>query len=70
MDKRPLTALSVRELKDAIEKQSDGNLSFNYNDLVYELERRAQQKNNNKVFWLSFLALVVSIVSLVISVFK
>jgi hypothetical protein len=68
MDNRPLTELSVKELRTALATHTERGVVFNYNDVMNELERRRQQSHANKIFILSIVATVISVTSLVISV--
>lgn len=63
MDK-PLTELSEKELKAALATHTQRGVVFNYNDVMHELERRRQQRNADRVFRLSILALIISVISL------
>ena len=60
--------LTDKELLEALSAQVNRNVSFSYNDVRLEIERRSQQKNADRVYKLSILAIIVSVISLFASV--
>jgi hypothetical protein len=65
---KPLTELTDQELQNALSSHVNRGVAFNYNDVRNELERRRQQKNADRVFYLSIVAICISVASLVMSV--
>ena len=68
MAEKPLTELTDQELQNALSVHVNRGVAFNYNDIRNEIERRRQQKNANRVFYLSIVAICISVISLVMSV--
>ena len=64
MTKKPLTEFSEEELRQGLVNEASNYLKYSYNDYLNELERRRQQRNANRVFKLSIVALVISVISL------
>ena len=64
LSEKSLMELSDRELEDALKAHANRNVVFSYNDVRLEIERRAQQKNADRVYGLSVLAIIISVVSL------
>jgi len=69
MAEKSLYELTEKELIEALSTQANRNLVVSYNDVRNEIERRRQQRNADRVFYLSILAISVSVISLVTSVF-
>jgi hypothetical protein len=67
MAEKTLMELTDAELNEALSIQVNRNVVFGYNDVRNEIERRRQQKNADRVYRLSTLAIKVSVVSLAIS---
>jgi hypothetical protein len=64
---KTLMDYSDLELKKALHDRSNW-VDFNYNDIRLEIERRATEKHNGRVFNLSIVAIAVSVISLLGSV--
>ena len=62
--KKPLYQFTEKELHQALEQQVANYLQYSYNDYSGELERRRQQRNADRVFKLSIVAIIVSVISL------
>ena len=63
MPGKPLAEHTEEELRAFLAKHTE-NVVFAYNDIVAELERRRQQRNADRVFRLSIIALIISVISL------
>jgi hypothetical protein len=63
---KPLTELTDDELKTALANHAQ-NVQFSYNGIVAEMERRRQQKNADRVYRLSIIAIIISVTSLTVS---
>ncbi len=65
---KTLMDYSDRELKLKLHDQADKSDTFTYNDVRLEIERRAQQKHNNRTFYWSMAAVLISGISLLVSI--
>jgi hypothetical protein len=64
---RPLMDYSDAELEQALVVKGQ-NVVFSYNDVRVEIERRFQKRHADRSYWLSILAVVVSVAALTCSV--
>jgi hypothetical protein len=64
MADKPLNQYTEKELHQALEQQASNYLKYSYNDYAGELERRRQQRNSDRVFKLSIVAVIISVASL------
>jgi hypothetical protein len=67
MTEKPLIKYSDKELEDALSTNVRRGVVFNYNDVALEMERRKQQRNADKIYKLSILAIIISVASLIAS---
>jgi hypothetical protein len=67
MAKLPLTEIPEDQLKEML-KGINEHVQHSYNGIVAELDRRRHQRSEKRVFILSIIAIVVSVISLLASI--
>jgi len=67
MPEKPLTKYSDKELEDELSTNARRGDDLSYNAVALEMERRKQQRNADKIYKLSILAIIISVASLIAS---
>ena len=64
MADKSITDYTDQELRQALVERPGPGLVYSYNDVINEIERRRQQRNADRVYKLSILAIIISVLSL------
>lgn len=66
MERKPLTLYSDKELEEVLVNRAE-YVEHSYNSIISEIDRRRLQKNADRVYRLSILAIIISVTSLTVS---